>query len=118
MAFLDEEQMGRLMRPIFRQLGRCISSLHFQVSERALSVLQSEVCSRFLSQQRNASVLYPIIYPALQRQIQYHWNNAICQQASKVLEELTSMSPSVTMECVSGLRVSAMDGCVRERERE
>jgi len=49
--------------PLFRQIGRSINSPHFQVSERAIYVLNNDSILRFIA--NNRQVLVPILCKAL-----------------------------------------------------
>lgn len=55
--------LGEAQTPLFNQLARSISSPHFQVSERAIYVLNTDVILRFVTPNREAVV--PVLASAL-----------------------------------------------------
>ena len=59
------------MVPLFHQLAKCVSSPHFQVAERALYYWNNEYIMSLISD--NASVILPIMFPALYRNSKSHW---------------------------------------------
>ncbi|XP_061338212.1 serine/threonine protein phosphatase 2A 59 kDa regulatory subunit B' gamma isoform-like [Gastrolobium bilobum] len=61
--------------PLFRQIGRCLNSLHFQVAERALFLWNNDHIRNMILQ--NCKVILPIIFPALEKNIRGHWNQAV-----------------------------------------
>ncbi|KAL4363357.1 hypothetical protein GQ457_04G024590 [Hibiscus cannabinus] len=65
----------RCMVPLFRQIGRCLNSSHFQVAERALLLWNNDHIRNLITQ--NRTVILPIIFPALERNTRGHWNQAV-----------------------------------------
>lgn len=61
----------QVMVPLFQQLAKCVSSPHFQVAERALYYWNNEYIMSLISD--NASVILPIMFPALYRNSKSHW---------------------------------------------
>nr|CAD1823059.1 unnamed protein product [Ananas comosus var. bracteatus] len=61
--------------PLFRQIGRCINSSHFQVAERALFLWNNDHVRDLIIQ--NRKVILPIIFPSLERNVRSHWNPAV-----------------------------------------
>ncbi|KAB5552359.1 hypothetical protein DKX38_009670 [Salix brachista] len=68
-------EFQRCMVPLFRQIARCLTSSHFQVAERALFLWNNEHIVSLIAQ--NRTVVLPIIFEALEKNIQSHWNQAI-----------------------------------------
>ncbi|GAB2272288.1 hypothetical protein Dimus_007108 [Dionaea muscipula] len=68
-------EFQRCMSPLFRQIARCLNSPHFQVAERALFLWNNEHIVSLIAQNRNA--ILPIIFEALEKNIQSHWNQAV-----------------------------------------
>ncbi|KAI5058368.1 hypothetical protein GOP47_0026538 [Adiantum capillus-veneris] len=58
-----------------RQLGRCLNSPHFQVAERALFFWNNDHFVTLVIP--NRSVILPLIFPALEKNTNGHWNQAI-----------------------------------------
>ncbi|XP_051140735.1 serine/threonine protein phosphatase 2A 59 kDa regulatory subunit B' eta isoform-like isoform X2 [Andrographis paniculata] len=68
-------EFQRCMVPLFRQIGRCLSSSHFQVAERALFLWNNDHVENLIKQ--NRKVILPIIFPSLERNARSHWNQAV-----------------------------------------
>ena len=69
---MEPAEFSKVMIPLFRQLSRCVSSPHFQVAERALYYWNNEYIMSLISD--NASVILPIMFPALYKNSKSHWN--------------------------------------------
>eukprot|EP00250_Pteridium_aquilinum_P007920 c17533_g1_i1 orf=661-2172(-) len=69
------EEFQRCMVPLFRQVGRCLNSPHFQVAERALFLWNNDHFVTLVI--ANRPVILPIIFPALEKNTNGHWNQAI-----------------------------------------
>lgn len=72
---LDDESLGPVLEPLFKQLALCISSPHFQVAERALSFFNNEAFVRIVTQRMK--LVLPLLFEALYFAAQCHWNPAI-----------------------------------------
>ncbi|KAF5959371.1 hypothetical protein HYC85_000580 [Camellia sinensis] len=68
-------EFQRCMVPLFRQIGRCLNSSHFQVAERALFLWNNEHVVSLIAQ--NRQVILPLIYEALEKNMRGHWNQAV-----------------------------------------
>ena len=60
---------------LFRQLSRCLTSHHFQVAERAIYFFNNEYLMSIIAE--DAATLMPMVFPALYKSSQTHWNRAI-----------------------------------------
>eukprot|EP00457_Paulinella_chromatophora_P003592 gb/GEZN01003600.1/.p1 GENE.gb/GEZN01003600.1/~~gb/GEZN01003600.1/.p1 ORF type:complete len:620 (-),score=69.21 gb/GEZN01003600.1/:105-1964(-) len=60
---VSPQNLGESEVPLFQQVARCINSSHFQVSERAIYILNNDVILRFIT--NNREVLVPILARAL-----------------------------------------------------
>lgn len=69
------EEFQRCVVPIFRQVGRCLDSPHFQVAERALYLWNGDHFINLVLP--NRAIILPIIFPALEKNTAGHWNQAI-----------------------------------------
>ncbi|KAK1257052.1 Serine/threonine protein phosphatase 2A 57 kDa regulatory subunit B' beta isoform [Acorus gramineus] len=90
-------EFQRCMVPLFRQIGRCLNSSHFQVSERALFLWNNDHIVSLIAQ--NRSVIFPIIYEALERNIQSHWNQAVHGLTTNVRKMFLEMDSDLFEEC-------------------
>ncbi|PKU60014.1 serine/threonine protein phosphatase 2A 59 kDa regulatory subunit B' gamma isoform-like isoform X1 [Dendrobium catenatum] len=71
----QEPEFQRCMVPLFRQIARCLNSSHFQVAERSLFLWNNDHVRNLITQ--NRKVILPIIFPALERNLRGHWNQAV-----------------------------------------
>ncbi|PKA56611.1 Serine/threonine protein phosphatase 2A 59 kDa regulatory subunit B' gamma isoform [Apostasia shenzhenica] len=71
----QEPEFQRCMVPLFQQIARCINSSHFQVAERALFLWNNDHVRNLINQNRR--VILPIIFPAMERNLRGHWNQAV-----------------------------------------
>jgi serine/threonine-protein phosphatase 2A regulatory subunit B' len=69
---IEPVEFQKVMVPLFKQLARCVSSPHFQVAERALYYWNNEYIMSLISD--NATVILPIMFPALYKNTKSHWN--------------------------------------------
>uniref|UniRef100_A0A5K3FGM4 Serine/threonine protein phosphatase 2A regulatory subunit n=1 Tax=Mesocestoides corti TaxID=53468 RepID=A0A5K3FGM4_MESCO len=68
---MDATEFKKIIKPLFTQLAKCVSSPHFQVAERALYLWSNEYILSLMTD--NVESILPIMFPALYRTKQ-HWN--------------------------------------------
>ncbi|XP_015690016.2 serine/threonine protein phosphatase 2A 57 kDa regulatory subunit B' alpha isoform-like [Oryza brachyantha] len=90
-------EFQRCMVPLFKQIGRCLNSSHFQVAERALFLWNNDHIVSLIAQ--NRSVIFPIIFEALERNIQSHWNQAVHGLTANVRKMFLDMDSELFEEC-------------------
>ncbi|KAI7725032.1 hypothetical protein M8C21_029803 [Ambrosia artemisiifolia] len=90
-------EFQRCMVPLFRQLARCLNSPHFQVAERALFMWNNEHIVSLIAQ--NRTVILPIIFEALETNIQGHWNPAVHGLTSNIRKMFMEMDTQLFEEC-------------------
>ncbi|XVF76367.1 hypothetical protein PTKIN_Ptkin13bG0260900 [Pterospermum kingtungense] len=90
-------EFQRCMVPLFRQIARCLNSSHFQVAERALFLWNNEHIVGLIAQNRH--VVLPIIFDALERNIQSHWNQAVHGLTVNVRKMFMEMDAELFEEC-------------------
>ncbi|KAK9290645.1 hypothetical protein L1049_008818 [Liquidambar formosana] len=90
-------EFQRCMVPLFRQIARCLNSSHFQVAERALFLWNNEHIVSLIAQNRH--VIFPIIFEALERNIQSHWNQAVHGLTVNVRKMFLEMDVELFEEC-------------------
>ncbi|KAF8395276.1 hypothetical protein HHK36_019219 [Tetracentron sinense] len=90
-------EFQRCMVPLFRQIGRCLNSSHFQVAERALFLWNNDHIVSLIAQNRN--VIFPIIFEALEKNIQSHWNQAVHGLTANVRKMFLDMDNELFEEC-------------------
>ncbi|XP_009152092.1 serine/threonine protein phosphatase 2A 59 kDa regulatory subunit B' eta isoform [Brassica rapa] len=92
-------EFQRCMVPLFRQIARCLNSLHFQVAERALFLWNNNHIENLIMQSRK--VILPIIFPALERNAQKHWNQAVHSLTLNVRKIFSDLDPELFKECLA-----------------
>ncbi|KAJ4893247.1 Serine/threonine protein phosphatase 2A 57 kDa regulatory subunit B' beta isoform [Raphanus sativus] len=90
-------EFQRCMVPLFQQIARCLNSSHFQVAERALFLWNNEHIVGLIAQSR--SVILPIIYPALEKNIQSHWNQAVHGLTANIKKMFMEMDHELFEDC-------------------
>ncbi|KAK4481103.1 hypothetical protein RD792_011974 [Penstemon davidsonii] len=90
-------EFQRCMVPLFKQIARCLSSSHFQVAERALFLWNNEHIVGLIAQ--NRSVILPIIFEALEKNIKSHWNQAVHGLTVNVRKMFLEMDAELFEEC-------------------
>ncbi|KAK4759874.1 hypothetical protein SAY87_023005 [Trapa incisa] len=95
-------EFQRCMVPLFRQIARCLSSSHFQVSERALFLWNNDHIENLIKQ--NRKMIFPIIFPALERNSHSHWNQAVRSLTLNVRKIFSDTDPELFDECLAKFR--------------
>ncbi|KAJ6840044.1 serine/threonine protein phosphatase 2A 57 kDa regulatory subunit B' alpha isoform-like [Iris pallida] len=90
-------EFQKCMVPLFKQIGRCLNSSHFQVAERALFLWNNDHIVGLIAQNRN--VIFPIIFEALEKNIQSHWNQAVHGLTANVRKMFLEMDSDLFEEC-------------------
>ncbi|KAG6412077.1 hypothetical protein SASPL_124743 [Salvia splendens] len=90
-------EFQRCMVPLFRQVARSMKSSHFQVAERALFLWNNDHIVELIAQ--NRSVILPIIFEALQKNTQYHWNQAVHGLSLNVRKTFMELDGDLFEEC-------------------
>lgn len=90
-------EFQRCMVPLFRQIGRCLNSSHFQVAERALFLWNNDNILNLMSQHRYA--ILPLIFPALEKNIRNHWSQLVHSLTWNVRKMLMDMDQELFQEC-------------------
>ncbi|CAM6087523.1 unnamed protein product [Calypogeia fissa] len=90
-------EFQRCMNPLFRQIGRCLNSSHFQVAERALFLWNNDHIVSLVAQ--NRQVVLPLIFTALERNTRSHWNQAVHGLTLNVRKMFLEMDQDLFQEC-------------------
>ncbi|KAJ6832303.1 serine/threonine protein phosphatase 2A 59 kDa regulatory subunit B' gamma isoform-like [Iris pallida] len=91
-------EFQRCMMPLFRQIGRCLNSSHFQVAERALFLWNNDHVRNLITQ--NRKVILPIIFPALEKNTRGHWNPAVQSLTLNVRKLFLDADQELFEECL------------------
>ncbi|KAL8131186.1 serine/threonine protein phosphatase 2A 59 kDa regulatory subunit B' zeta isoform-like [Apium graveolens] len=92
-------EFQRCMVPLFRQIGRCLNSSHFQVAERALFLWNNDHIRTLITQ--NRKVILPIIFPALESNTRSHWNQAVQSLTLNVKKIFSDADQALFDDCLS-----------------
>lgn len=93
------DQLNQIQEDLFKLIGACLASPHFQVAERALYYWNSEhICVNLLSQSK-ASLFLPHIYGALSKHAQGHWNPTVEGLAQSVLKMYMEIDVTLYDKC-------------------
>ncbi|KAG8364572.1 hypothetical protein BUALT_Bualt18G0011300 [Buddleja alternifolia] len=92
-------EFQRCMVPLFRQIGRCLNSSHFQVAERALFMWNNDHIRNLITQ--NQKVILPIILPSLEKNARDHWNQAVQSLTLNVRKIFSDADQSLFDECLA-----------------
>ncbi|KAJ9551653.1 hypothetical protein OSB04_015698 [Centaurea solstitialis] len=91
-------EFQKCMVPLFRQIGRCLNSSHFQVAERALFLWNNDHIRNLITQ--NRKVILPIIFPALEKNTRAHWNQAVQSLTLNVRKIFSDVDQPLFDECL------------------
>lgn len=94
---MEPVEFNKVMQHLCTQIARCISSTHFQVSERALYYWSNDYIMSLVSE--NCEVLFPIILPALYKHSKSHWNKTIHGLIYNALKIFMDMNQKLFDEC-------------------
>ncbi|KAF3447211.1 hypothetical protein FNV43_RR12391 [Rhamnella rubrinervis] len=90
-------EFQKVVVPLFWRLGCCINSLHFQVAERALFFWNNDNVVNLIA--HNRQVILPIILPALEKNVQNHWNQAVLNLTFNVRKMFAEMDEELFLTC-------------------
>ncbi|KAL3644459.1 hypothetical protein CASFOL_009639 [Castilleja foliolosa] len=90
-------EFQRCMVPLFLRISCCLSSLHFQVAERALFLWNNDHIDNLIMQ--NSKVILPIIFPALERNARHHWSQVIHSLTINVRKIFNEADPDLFEAC-------------------
>lgn len=90
-------EFQRCMVPLFRQIGRCLNSSHFQVAERALFLWNNDHVVNLITQ--NRAVILPLIFSSLEKNTRSHWNQAVHSLTLNVRKMFMEMDQQLFQEC-------------------
>jgi len=93
----DMAEFQKCMVPLFRRIASCLNSSHFQVAERALFLWNNEHLFDMISQ--NRQVILPIIYPALERNTRWHWNQSVLNVTMNVRKMFHDLDERLLLTC-------------------
>jgi len=113
---MEPVEFVKIMHPLFRQIGRCISSPHFQVAERALYYWSNDYIMSLIGD--NCQSLFPIIIPALYKHSKAHWNKTIHGLIYNAVKIFMEMNQKLFDECNAKYKkeLESLESQIQERE--
>lgn len=112
----QDAEFQRCMVPLVRQIGRCLSSSHFQVAERALFIWNNDHIRNLILQ--NREVILPIVFPYLERNTRGHWNQAVQSLTLNVRKIFADADPMLFEQCLSSFEEDENRKEERQKRRE
>ncbi|CAF1061869.1 unnamed protein product [Adineta ricciae] len=113
---IEPVEFQKVMVPLFKQLAKCVSSPHFQVAERALYYWNNEYIMSLLTE--NATVILPIMFPALYKNTKTHWNKTIHGLIYNALKLFMEMNHKLFDECSQKYKLEKQKEKEKLRERD
>ncbi|KAL5729417.1 hypothetical protein ACHQM5_002375 [Ranunculus cassubicifolius] len=90
-------EFQKIMIPLFRRIGCCLNSSHFQVAERALFLWNNDHIVSLIA--HNRQVILPLIFPALERNTRNHWNQAVLNLTVNMKKMFSEMDNDLVVSC-------------------
>uniref|UniRef100_A0A3Q2YKQ1 Protein phosphatase 2, regulatory subunit B', delta n=1 Tax=Hippocampus comes TaxID=109280 RepID=A0A3Q2YKQ1_HIPCM len=113
---MEPAQFVKVHRPLFRQLAKCVSSAHFQVAERALYYWNNDYIMSLISD--NAASILPIMFPALYKNSNSHWNKTIHGLIYNALKLFMEMNQKLFDDCTQQYKSDKHKEKHKMKERE
>ncbi|KAK3028088.1 hypothetical protein RJ639_039379 [Escallonia herrerae] len=116
LEMINVEEFEKIMVPLFRRIGCCLSSYHFQVAERAHFLCNNEHILYLIM--HNRQVIMPLIFSALEQNTQKHWNQAVLNLTQNVRKMFSEMDQELVLECKGKFEEeNSMSSVIAERRR-
>ncbi|XVE63557.1 hypothetical protein DITRI_Ditri07aG0029900 [Diplodiscus trichospermus] len=110
-------EFEKVMVLLFSRIGCCINSFHFQVAERALFFWNNDQIVNLIAHNRH--VILPIILPALEKNAQNHWNQAVLNLTLNVRKMFMEMDDELFVSCHTQFKEEeAKLGVLAEKRKE
>ncbi|TYI76342.1 hypothetical protein E1A91_D06G069800v1 [Gossypium mustelinum] len=87
----------KIMVPLFRRIAFCLNSSHYQVAERTHLLWNNEHILNLVT--HNRQVIFPLIFPALERNSENHWNQAVLNLTQSIKKMLCEMDEELVLAC-------------------
>ncbi|KAF0906578.1 hypothetical protein E2562_012031 [Oryza meyeriana var. granulata] len=91
-------EFQKCMVPLFRQIACCLNSSHFQVAERSLFLWNNDHIENLIRQ--NSKVILPMIFSALEKNVNEHWNQAVKSLSLNVQKLFSDRDSELFKECL------------------
>lgn len=94
---VDPANFAAIAVPLFKRIGKCVSSPHFQVVERALYLWNNDYIANLIHD--HAETILPILFPALTTTARTHWNRGISILVENTLKSFMDNQPELYEQC-------------------
>ncbi|KAH0856283.1 hypothetical protein HID58_084544, partial [Brassica napus] len=110
-------EFRKVMVPLFLRVACCVNSCHFQVSERALFLWNNDQIVNLVAHNREA--ILPIMFAALEKNAENHWNQSVLNLTLNVRKMLCEMDEDLFMSCHARFQEEEAKQCsVIEKRKE
>ncbi|XP_010541631.1 PREDICTED: serine/threonine protein phosphatase 2A 57 kDa regulatory subunit B' iota isoform [Tarenaya hassleriana] len=90
-------EFQKVMVPLFSRIACCVNSFHFQVAERALFLWNNDQIVNMIV--HNRQVIMPIMFTALEKNAQNHWNQSVQNLTLNVRKMFCEMDEALFLSC-------------------
>ncbi|CAL8104080.1 unnamed protein product [Calicophoron daubneyi] len=112
---VDPTEFRKIIKPLFTQLAKCVSSPHFQVAERALYFWSNDYILQLMHD--HVEEILPIMFPALFRTKQ-HWNKTIHGLIYNALKLFMEMNQKLFDNCTQKYKEDRQKSREEMKKRE
>jgi len=113
---VEPQEFVKIQVTLFQQIARCVSSLHFQVAERALYYWNNDYIINLIGD--NAAVILPIMFSSLYKNSKSHWNRTIHGLVYNALKLFMEISPKLFDECTNKYKQTRQLERKKQKDRE
>ncbi|GAA0169636.1 protein phosphatase [Lithospermum erythrorhizon] len=97
LELINMADFEKIVVPLFRCIGCCLNSSHFQLAERAHFLWNNDHILNLIMHNRH--LVMPIIFSALEKNSKNHWNKAVLKLTQNVRKVFTEMDEELTLAC-------------------
>lgn len=90
-------EFQKIMVSLFRRIGCCLSSSHYQVAERAHLLWNNDHILNLIAQ--NRQVILPLIFSAIELNSQNHWNKAVLNLSQNMRKMFSEIDEELVLTC-------------------
>lgn len=112
---VDPTEFRKIIKPLFTQLAKCVSSPHFQVAERALYFWSNDYILQLMHD--HVEEILPIMFPALFR-AKEHWNKTIHGLIYNALKLFMEMNQKLFDTCTQKYKEDRQKSREEAKRRE
>lgn len=110
----EVRKLENVIAPLFKRIGRCIESPHFQVAGRALFYWNNSYVVNLMNEYRTQIV--PAVVGCLQRNTT-HWNSNVVSLSSNVQKQVAEADEGLYEKCCAQYEKEMREQQMKEEER-